>query len=195
MLVGPSGAVILEGATRPGNTDAFVLPDDDGSWWLDDGQGRRRLTDRLVFEIGGQRFTAYLQGALPPTREDRLPGAPLLRFRVSRDEEHVDLWVRSDKALVQIPSRAHHYTLVTLARQRLADLGEGIGAHDAGWIATQTLCEQLRLQRGAIYTHLYRARKQLSTAGFPELADRLVEHRTEATQLRLGLSHVEVNDA
>lgn len=197
MITGPSGTMLLDGALGvPGADGVFVVPGDEGDWWIDDGVGRRPLCDRQVFEAAGQRWTAHLEGALPPTREDRVAdGGPLLRFRVSLDEEHVDLWVRTPDASVAIPSRAHHYTLVTLARQVLADRAAGIDDADVGWVATQTLCQQLRLQRGAVYTHLYRARKQLTEAGFPGLAERLVEHRTEATQLRLGLTRLEVRDA
>jgi len=194
MICGPGGTVLLEAAAAIPGTESVLLPDADGTWWLDDGAGQRRLTDRLVFEAGGHRWTTYLDGALQPTREDRAPGdLPILRFRVSRDEEHVDFWLRGPSAFVEVPSRAHHYTLVTLARQRLADRSEGIPEPDAGWMPTPILCKRLRLQRGAVYTHLYRARKQLITVGFPSLADRLIEHRTEATQLRLGLPDVEVD--
>jgi len=196
MIVGPAGTVLLEAAVTVPASEVYIVPGGDGQWWLDDGSGQRPLDDRLVFEAGGQRWTAYLEGTLLPTREDRMPGeARWLRFRVSRDEEHVDLWVHGAGEGFEIPSRAHHYTVVTLARQLLADRAAGISEPDAGWMSTQSLCRLLRLQRGAVYTHLYRARKQLIAAGFPGVAERLVEHRTEATQLRLGVSRVEVDDA
>jgi len=196
MIAGPAGVVLLEAAASVPGSEVFLVPGPDGDWWLDDGTGQRRLSDRLVFEAGGQRWTAYLEGALKPTREDGVPGgAPVIKFRVSRDEEHVDLWLRGPATYVQIPPRAHHYTLVTLARQRLADRAAGVAEPDAGWMATHDLCRQLRLQRGAVYTHLYRARKQLIEAGYPAVAERLVEHRTEAAQLRLGMPHLEVDDA
>jgi len=195
MLVGSGVTVLLDGAQALPDSEIFVVPDPSGTWWLDDGSGARALSDRLVFEAGGRRWTAHIEGALQPTREDRLAGGdPLLSFRVSRDEEHVEWQIRRGPESVTIPSRAHHYTLVTLARQRLADRSSGIAEPDAGWLATPALCRQLRLQRGAVYTHLYRARKQLVDVGLPEVAERLVEHRTEATQLRLGLSRVEVAD-
>lgn len=196
MVVGEQGAVLLESPVHLPASETFLVRDASGGWWMDDGHGQRRLTDRMVFEAGGQRWTAYLDGVQEPTREDRLESTlPVLVFRVSRDEEHVDLHVERTDGGIEVPSRAHHYTLVTLARQRLADRNGGIDDRDAGWLETPELCKRLRLQRGAVYTHLYRARRQLVTLGLPDLAERLVEHRTEASQLRLGLPRVEVTHA
>lgn len=192
LLVGPV-RLLLDGPTAVPGSEAFLLPDGMGGWWVEEGERRQRLVDRQVLLIGGQRWTAHVDGVLHRTLEDR-PDGPALRFRVSRDEEHVDLWICADGEPIGLAPRAHHYTLVTLARQRLADRSAGVPEADAGWLATPLLCRRLRLQRGAVYTHLYRARRQLVSAGFPSVADQLVEHRTEATQLRLGLARLEVAD-
>jgi hypothetical protein len=48
-----------------------------------------------------------------------------LRFAFTRDEEHVELTVRTPEASNALKTRAHYYPLLLLARQRLADQRAG----------------------------------------------------------------------
>ena len=128
----------------------------------------------------------------PPTDEARPSTGVALRFHVSRDEEHVEMTVtRGDRSFTPRP-RAHTYTLLTLARARVADEQAGeLPPEERGWIHRDELCRQLRLDPNLLLTHLLRARRRLADADMPG-ADDLFERRLDAGQLRLGHADIAI---
>ena len=57
----------------------------------------------------------------------------VLCFRVSADEEHVEIDAVHLGGTLPIPVRVHHYMLLTLARARLHDRAHGSGPAEEGW--------------------------------------------------------------
>jgi hypothetical protein len=115
-----------------------------------------------------------------------------LRFVVSRNEEHVALTVRWGDRIVTPRPRAHAYTLLTLARQRLDEQAGVLCPQERGWIEQEELCRRLRIDANLLHTHLLRARRQLADAGVPRM-EGLFERRLDAGQLRIGLANLEVS--
>jgi hypothetical protein len=85
-------------------------------------------------------------------------------FRVSVDEEHVFLKIQVDKNTIDLGERAHHYMLLTLARQRLRDAGEGVDQDAQGWIETNRAARMLGLDPCHLNIQIYRSRKQINDA-------------------------------
>lgn len=174
-----------------GSGDLLSLPDeqtmvymrDDGTWVWERGAEQRAISDGARLE--GWAF--HLPDELAPTAE--LSGPPtieelVVHFRVRRDEERVEISVRTpDGQEHELGARAHNYTLLTLARHRESD------ESGPGWVPTEALAHMLRVDPNLIYTHVFRARRQFATLEVIGAAD-IVERRGE--ELRLGPTQVEI---
>ena len=204
-------AVALDDPERPAieaEDGVLALPDErvaelviygsaTAGWVLEAGERARPVEDREVIEVAGTRYRLELPQLLGETADlDSVPprlAELTLRFRVSSDEEHVSL----EGLLGQPPTqrslalgpRAHHYTLLTLARARLADAE--LPEPERGWVYRDQLQAQLQLDREQLNMLVFRARKQLAAAGI-ENAHELVERRPDTHQLRLGIGRVEI---
>lgn len=60
--------------------------------------------------------------------------------------------------------RAHHYMLLTLARQRLKDAESGQDQETQGWIELDQLSDMLDLEASHLNIQIFRARKQINGA-------------------------------
>jgi hypothetical protein len=101
-----------------------------------------------------------------------------LRFDVSLNEEHVFLrLLRGGFAVADLGERVHHYSLLVLARLRLADELLGMDASSCGWVETDGLMRMLGLDCNHFNIQMLRARRQLLQAspagyGMPALIER-----------------------
>ncbi|MEO0602569.1 MAG: FHA domain-containing protein, partial [Myxococcota bacterium] len=115
---------------------------------------------------------------------------PSLHFRVSADEEYVELTVDIGGETHRLPPRAHQYTLLVLARARLDDAPD-MPESEQGWVYTADLARQLRVTMNRLYVTLHRCRKELEAV--VEGAERtVIEKRVTTRQVRMGWSSVAV---
>ncbi len=172
-----------------------VVYDDPEGWRRRRGDDDSPARDGEVVEAGGRLWRLSLPSAVMATQhspEEQAGASVSLRFAVSRDEEHVELTVLWGDRSFTPRARAHAYTLLTLARHRLADEQEGtLPTAERGWIHQDELCRRLRVDANLLHTHLFRARRQLADAGVPG-TDCLFERRLDAGQLRIGFATIEV---
>jgi hypothetical protein len=163
--------------------------------WRVDGSDEP-LPPAPVLVAGGSTFRAILPDPVAPT----LPAGQLadtfpehgLKFVVSRDEEHVEMWlVAPEGGEVALGARSHAETLLLLARARLADRAQGLPEDEQGWVHMEDVTRGLRITENALNVHVFRARQQLAEAGLPE-AHRVIERRLRSFQLRIGLARFEV---
>ena len=153
------------------------------------GNGQTRVA------ASGDLWRIFLPVALPGTVQDGA-GALLvaqmrLRFRVSRDEEQVELTGFLGDRRLDLQIRAHHYPLLLLARRRLADRAAGAPEPDQGWMALDDLLRMLQLTEVHFNITIHRARTQLGKLGVADAAS-LVERQPRTRRLRLGVSQLEV---
>lgn len=172
-----------------------------GEWMIErSGSDAVRAVDGHEIVAGGRRFVLHLAEAVTVTWEGQ--SAPVdihdatLRFAVSRDEEHVELAVVTDRRRIELGARASFYLLLTLARARLADIADTAdasrsGAGDHGWIYQDELAEMLELDQRHLNVVVYRSRQQLAAAGIVNAAD-VIERRNATRQMRLGVSRIEI---
>ena len=111
---------------------------------------------------------------------------------MSPDEEHVTLRASWQTGELNLGARAHHYTLLTLARLRLRDRDAGAPGGEEGWVYAQDLQRMLAVDAGKLNLDVFRARKQLARYGVLDAA-RLVERRPDTRQLRLGVERLSVH--
>jgi hypothetical protein len=198
-------AVDDAGAVRLGTGQLLALPDDDhpelvivgeaGVWRAETADGERAVVDGEVVEALGRRFRLRLPEPVDGTWErDAAVGLSLadaiLHFRVSRDEEHVELDVEVGQKRHALGSRAHHYLLLVLARLRAED-ADPHGESARGWIGQEELTRMLGAREGALHTSVFRARAELSELGLADAAG-VVERRKGSRQLRLGVGRFTV---
>lgn len=175
---------------------AVLYGDSRSSWTLELGDDARPVSDGEEIQVGGVRYRLHLPQLLtettpvldaPPTLEELT-----LQFRVSRDEEHVSVSAQGRTGTIDLGTRAHHYTLLTLARARLRDAA--LPTSEQGWMYREEICEQLRVDREQLNMFVFRARKQVAEAGLVD-ARRFVERRPDTAQLRLGVGAIEITQS
>ncbi len=197
--------VPLDGAPPlPLRNDMIALPSEDDpqytiyrrtdlTWELDSGGETRPLQHDELFWVGGRkmRFEAPPEGSRTPpisTRPVQLRSVALC-FRVSSDEEHVELVVEAPNGTRSLGCRSSFYLGLVLARQRLEDTAQEVA--DPGWV---TVSKVLRMiPEYATQSHLnvdvHRLRRELATAGIVDAAN-FIERRRG--RLRIGASSIRV---
>ena len=191
----PRGGVVAIGQAET----AWVLEDDgpptpmaiasDGSVRLavDDVIGLPEESDpRVVVRRDAERWIMSGEAGEAPVT-DRLR----LELDVSRDEETIDARLFNGKTRIGLEPRSHHYVLVLLARQRLADRSAGSSEADEGWIDAEMLCAMLKQRRDVLNVYVYRIRQQFMRAGVIDGGD-VIERRPHAHQLRLAVADLVV---
>ncbi len=203
----PMAVNLVDGRVVLVDVDELALPDADepalwlrrsdaGVWFAEPvGGPATRVDDRAVLTAGGESWRVHLTGGLAatwqPASEPDAPPVHLL-FRVSADEEHVELAARVGERRIDLKARAHHYPLLVLARARLADRAAGVPDGEQGWLAQDRLLQMLKVDAGYLHLSIHRIRLQFTQAGVPDPA-RVVERRLGAGLLRLGVAHVTID--
>jgi hypothetical protein len=184
----------------------LVLPSDDdpvatvhqdvsGRWVLElDGEASEVVHGGVV-SVAGATWRLSLPSLGDRTSEHApssrmLQGARLV-FRVSSDEEHVALVVRTATEEIDLKARAHHQLALTLARLRLRDEAADVAKPEQGWVYHDELARMLATERTHVNVAIHRLRKQLEDAAFVDAAS-CVERRLTSGQLRLGVSTVKI---
>lgn len=194
---------LLTGRIREGQNGLLLLPDEDspdatllcdalGRWSAELDQLSLPISDGQVLDIGGEAWRIELplgQSSLSsPTEEG---GAPLeLIFRVSADEEHIELVVKQGGRQTPLEPRVYHYMLLLLARTRMDE--RGLDPAESGWVYTDALMDQLKIDRITMNLFVYRCRKQLAGTGMPSAAE-LLERRPHTHQIRIGTPLLQVS--
>jgi len=175
--------------------EVTLFKDADGIWRLEDSEGTvRGLHNGQTFELSGQSYvfscpstndlTASIGTALQR-------GAPTLKFVVSSDEDFVELSVEYENRSVALGSRAHNYLLLTLARQKLADLADQVAPASCGWMDKDQLASGLRMTPQQIDGEIFRIRRHFASHGVPESSS-VIERRERTRLIRLGMDQVSV---
>lgn len=170
--------------------DSFcVLPDEStpeisiyishtGEWVYEDEQGVSPLKswDIINHKRGSWQFFC----AEPVESTVSRVGSKDIRFSfyVSVNEEHVAVKIQHGENMIALGERAHHYMLLTLARQRLKDAEEGDDLETQGWIELDRIVDMLRLVDCHLNIQIFRIRKQVRAA-LPDLLNlpQVVERR------------------
>jgi len=163
-----------------------------GQWQLEGHGEANTLAHGDTFGLNGRRYRLFVPGQ---TNETQTSGqrnrSPLLSFRVSLNEEHTWLQVRGGRAQADLGERSHHYTLLTLARLRLADARSGLDPIAQGWVPADKLARMLGMVPTHLNIQIFRARDQLLNA-LPTIdtLSNVVERRRG--ELRLGPLNFEI---
>lgn len=114
-----------------------------------------------------------------------------MSFGVSRDEEYVRLHLISDGRILDIGERGHNFLLLTLARQRLADAGQGWSEAERGWVYADELASLLAVDLQKLNIDVFHIRRHLACRGVIDARD-VIERRRATRQIRLGVDRIAV---
>lgn len=124
------------------------------------------VADVRTSHVAVSRTLASLNADCSHTRLENL----CLNFQISLNEEHTFLSISyGNKQDVDLGERAHHYSLLTLARRRLDDAKNGLDPSSQGWLELAQLSKSLGIEPEHLNIQIFRARTQLLNA-LPQLA-------------------------
>ena len=193
------------GRLQESQSDTLLLPDADkpqcfvlqerGQWFMEgfDGSVRPARTGQTI-AIDGDVWTLDLPGTFEPTRQNGSLSldTAMLRFSVSRDEEHVELELIDGTQRIRLPPRSYWYTLLVLARARVQDRESSASEAEEGWLDVEDLIEhQLHIDAMVLYQHVCRAKRALAREGLIDCS-RIVERRPTARKIRIGTRNIEI---
>lgn len=166
---------------------------DQRTWLLETDDCTAPVADQSVIQVGSTSYVLELPWVAELPEETNEAGASTARdvsqasfdFTVSANEEQVFLTLSDGEEATEVPPRSHHYLLLHLARQRLADRAAAVTTSEAGWLDVGEVARALRVSRQKLNLDISRARRQLADLGFDNAVS-LVERRPQAKQLRLG---------
>ena len=172
----------------------------DGSWTLEKQDSTLALTSGQTFEVGGTSYRLSTPGVVSDTAALSTPELAAkafrlqhlrLEFRVSQDEEHVEIHVQRGGETVDLGSRSHNYVLLLLARERLAEAARGVAESACGWMDQEQLLRALRSRAERLNIDIFRIRKQFDAIGVLDAAS-IVERRPGTKQLRIGAGSITI---
>lgn len=191
-----TGGVSWIALKEPDEAVASISLEGGVRWVLERPEGTQVLVDRQVFDCAGHTYRFLAPGLVRGTDElgtNEMRLADLeLQFRVTRDEEYVEVGGKWRNTSLAFGAHAHHYTLLTLARRRKADQEEGyLSDSSHGWVNGDSLLSDLASSSNRLSVEIFRIRRQFSEAGFLDAAD-IIERRRGTGQLRFGLSQIDI---
>jgi hypothetical protein len=192
-----SGAQGLIGLPSGDDPEVTLYRDLDGTWKLENAEGgARSLADGEALESAGRRYRFCLPSAAEATASvgGSAVEVPSLLFRVSSDEEFVELDLEYSGGRVALGSRSHNYLLLTLARSYHADVAAGLPLASCGWTDKEALAKGLGMTPEQIDGEVFRVRKHFARHGLKEAAI-VIERRPRTKQIRLGLSKSKIERA
>jgi hypothetical protein len=182
------GLLVLPDDERP---EVTIFEDANGRWVAESAEGAFFVADREVVVVEGEGWMLDLPSATTRTWEPTAFAPPTLalRFVVSRNEEHIEVIVAHENGVTTLPSRAHHYLLLTLARALLSDADPSTG--ERGWVDRAVLCRMLNTDLRRLNVDVFRVRRQMADHGI-QGSGGIIARRPGTGQLRLGTDRVEV---
>ncbi len=187
------GMLVLPDPASPELT-IYQLPNEE--WVCENHSGLIKLTSGTKVSTNSDSWYFVDANTFEKTQQATHKGQesslPIkVQFTVSKNEEHVSMSVTVGNIKLDLGERAHHYLMMYLARQRLADLQQGIEDSEQGWIDKDVLCQETGLDEKHINLHIYRFRKQLvQTQPSVQQLIQIIERRRG--ELRFAFTAVEI---
>ena len=175
-----NGLIVLPDAEAP---EVSIYCDAHGHWLAESPREVLRLEDQSIVPAGETVWRVHLPMPLAPTLREDARSSFALHFRVSADEEYVELDVVQGGTRHTIGARSFNYLLLVLARERMDD--QERPESEQGWLHQEDLSRKLRISDVTVYTQIHRARQRLAEAGVDRAAQ-VVERRQRTRQLRIG---------
>jgi hypothetical protein len=179
---------------------ASIYPGED-QWEMDLDGAQREVADGDTVTIDGRQFRLVLPSLHPSSSltravvDDQSLATCQAIFAVSRDQETVDLTLRTRGEVKRLPRRSFHFMLLLLAQARTDDAATGVPPEEAGWTYIDDLAKKLGNSIENINVDVHRARGLLARTKFFVDPTMIVERRRNTGQLRFGVQNIVVEGA
>lgn len=177
---------------------ATVFRASDGIWCLERDDEIAPLASGQIFEAGSLRFRFSCPDFVAETstvsrREPARVDLARLRlvFRVSQDEEHVEVRAVVGDRTVELGSRGHNYLLLLLARRRMSDSAGNLKETACGWMYNDDLVRLLKTSPERLNIDIFRIRKHFAGIGLSDAAG-IVERRPTTRETRIGIAALSI---
>jgi len=181
--------LLLPSSDTP-SASIFVTGD---HWELDTGELTRTVCDGELVTVDGHTYELELP-CLHPTSDrtrvcggDARVGSAELHLRVSQNEEHVELTLKTASRTKELPARAFYYMILTLARIRQIDMAAGCGAEQSGWTYIRDLAQRLGVSAENVNVDVHRMRQFVARQELFADPENIVERRRTTGELRIGV--------
>ncbi len=150
-----------------------------------------------IIRFSGVDWKLFLQEEITMTEEVKEKKHPLsefhFTFKVSLDEEHVEVTARLDSKEFHIKNKTHNYLLLYLARKSLSDFKAGIVESECGWVDNSLLAKELGLDNTHINILIFRIRKNFSKAlTIASNPEETIERRSGATRIPIKAKNISI---
>lgn len=178
------------------NPEVRVFKDEIGRWTMARGHHVHFVSNAELVVVGGQIYRLYLPSGLARRAYRSATELSIanvkFELRVSQDEEHVEIWLHKGLGETEIlPARAHYYTLLVLARARLADRERELPLEARGWRSSPELSRMLAVDESSINVHVHRIRRDLETLGLVD-ANQIISRQRSRRLLRINSPKLEI---
>ena len=179
----------------PEQPDVTLLEAPDGTWRVERDGAVEPVANLAVISVGDRDWRLYLPVTVGLTVDARSPKLKSmsdlrLRFRVSLDEEHIELVARSGDETFDLGARAFNCVLLALARGRMEDRREGRLAEPAqGWMRKEDVLREAGVSESLLNLHVFNARQEFARLGVSDPVQ--IVDRSRRGKLRLGVAEVE----
>lgn len=166
----------------------------EGSWVLELPTQTLPIYDNDTFKFAGAEWRFSCPRAFNSTSAADLTSDPSdssLLFRVSSDEEFVELSLEYANRVLLLGTRQHNFLLLTLARARLADAERQLPEAECGWTYKEQLAQGLLVTSQQVDGEVFRIRRHFGHHGVPQAAN-IIERRPGTTQLRIGMARLQI---
>lgn len=169
--------------------EASVHLTNNGQWQWEDAGGCTVLQDGDKVHVAGDTWQFFNKLEVDTTTDIsacRAPATPdaLFHFLLSHDEAHIQLTVATGEQQIDLGERTHHFSLLMLARMRLADARRGLDTLSQGWASVEKCAAKLKIEPNHLNMQLHRARRQMAQASSMESLCNCIERRRG--ELRFG---------
>jgi hypothetical protein len=193
----PAGGLIA--LPDPENPEVSLYRNAEGAWVAEGSEGSWHPERDEIITAGGRKFRFEPGGAVNATTGPRptrmTPATIALELSVTLNEEQVDIIIVHASNRIALKPRAHSYLLLTLARQRIADMADAsLPLSSQGWIHQERLLKMLATSSAQLALDIYRARRQFDAAGVLDAAQ-LIERRASSHELRIGVEKLSIERA
>ena len=142
------------------------------------------------------QFPEELAGTIADTDLDFSDSEPLEGFRFifyGDGQGGVGMDAEGRAGRLKLRPRAHHASMLVLARERLEAERNGVGSADSGWLPFDLTAHRLGIDPKTLNVHIHRARQELARHGVVG-ATSVVERRSVTREVRFGSSSVTLID-
>lgn len=177
--------------------ELFLYMIDQGRWICAQSNVEKKLSDGDIVELGPElawRFQDALASNETLTNQlatEKMIDHCFFKFSVSADEEHTSVMVDIDNHSFDLGERVHHYLLLTLARKKMEDQQNGLGAYNEGWVEITDLQKMLGLDYCHLNIQIYRVRQQIKKQ-LSKLPDELDILERRYGSIRFGGTHFHI---